>query len=293
MTTIKERANAKINLYLDVIAKREDGFHEIKTVMHSVKFGDELTVTSIPAEKTSVRLNIIGAKFLPTDSRNIAVKAAQLFLEKAKLQCEVTITLVKRIPVAAGLAGGSSDAAAVLRALNKIHSRLFSISALSAIAAELGSDVAYCLYGKTALCEGRGEKITRISSDIKKFFVIAIASERVSTPAAYKDLDIFYDDFLEKKETGAENKFSLLMESLSLGNINPESLFNVFENAVFPKCPGAEAIKTELINLGAKGSLMSGSGPSVFGIFDTLEGAKAACYALRKMKFKAYYAASV
>lgn len=293
MTTIKERANAKINLYLDVIAKREDGFHEIKTVMHSVKFCDELTVTSVPAEKTSVRLNIIGAKFLPTDNRNIAVKAAQLFLERAKLQCEVTITLVKRIPVAAGLAGGSSDAAAVLRALNKIHSKLFSISALSAIAAELGSDVAYCLYGKTALCEGRGEKITRIPADIKKCFVIAIANERVSTPAAYKDLDELYENFSVENKTGGEKCFSLLMDSLPNGNINPESLFNVFEKAVFPKCPGAQAIKKELINLGAKGALMSGSGPSVFGIFDSLDDAKSACYALRKLKFKVYYATSV
>ena len=171
MTTIKERANAKINLYLDVLSKREDGFHDIKTVMHSVNFGDEITVTAVPSEKTSVRVEVIGARFLPLDNRNLAVRAAYLFLEKAKLTEEVTIKLVKRLPVAAGLAGGSSDAAAVLRAMNKIHSKLFTVPALTAISAELGSDVAYCLYGKTALCEGRGEKITKLPVKIKETFV--------------------------------------------------------------------------------------------------------------------------
>ena len=293
MTTIKERANAKINLYLDVLSKRDDGFHEIKTVMHSVKFSDEITVTSVPAEKTSVKLNVIGTRYLPTDTRNIAVKAAYLFLERAKLSCEVTITLVKRIPIAAGLAGGSSDAAAVLRALNKIHSKLFSISALAALASELGSDVAYCLYGKTALCEGRGEKITRIPFSTGEAFVIAIANERVSTPSAYKDLDVLYSDFAGYNKARGEERYSLLLSSINKGVIDPHGLFNVFEDAVLPKCSGASKIRAELIRLGAKGALMSGSGPSVFGIFNNIEDAKAACYALREMKFKAYYASSV
>ena len=293
MTTIKERANAKINLYLDVLSKREDGFHEIKTVMHSVKFGDEITVTSVPAEKSTVKLIVTGCSFLPTDTRNIAVKAAYLFLERAKLSCEVTIKMVKRIPVAAGLAGGSSDAAAVLRAMNKIYSKLFSVSALSNLAAELGSDVAYCLYGKTALCEGRGEKLTKISVMPKCAFVIAIANERVSTPFAYKELDRVYSDFSEEIETGGEAHYQALSKSLSDGNVDPKGLFNVFEKAVLPSCSGASLIKEKLIELGAKGSLMSGSGPSVFGVFDNIEEAKAACQELRKMKFKAYFAESV
>jgi len=293
MTTIKERANAKINLYLDVLSKREDGFHDIKTVMHSVNFGDEITVTAVPSEKTSVRVEVIGARFLPLDNRNLAVRAAYLFLEKAKLTEEVTIKLVKRLPVAAGLAGGSSDAAAVLRAMNKIHSKLFTVPALTAISAELGSDVAYCLYGKTALCEGRGEKITKLPVKIKETFVIAIANERVHTPSAYKDLDNIYNGFPLGTKTAGESKYPILLDSLRKGKIDPVGLFNVFEDAVLPVCQGAFKIKTELIRLGAKGALMSGSGPSVFGIFDNIEDAKAACYELRKMKFKAYYATSV
>ena len=293
MTTIKERANAKINLYLDVLSKREDGFHEIKTVMHSVRFCDEITVSSVPAEKTSVKIKVIGMNFLPTDMRNLAVKAAYLYLEKAKLNAEVSITMLKRIPVAAGLAGGSSDAAAVLRALNKIHSKLFSISALSAMASELGSDVAYCLYGKTALCEGRGERITPIQAHINAAFVIAIANERVSTPGAYKDLDAIYHDFSGDVKTFGEEKYEKLLESLNSGAILPDGMFNVFEAAVLPKCDGASRIKAELLKLGAKGAMMSGSGPSVFGVFENIEVAKKACYALRDMKFKAYYALSI
>lgn len=293
MTTVKERANAKINLYLDVVSKREDGFHDILTVMHSLSFGDEITVTSISAEKTKVRLKVVGAKFLPTDTRNLAVKAAYLFLERAKLSCEVTITLVKRIPISAGLAGGSSDAAAVLRAMNKIHSRLFSIPALSDMAAELGSDVAYCLYGRAAVCEGRGEEISRLQTASSEAFVIAIANERISTPAAYKELDNMYADFSRKRESDTREKYDLLVEGLKAGRILPSGLYNIFEDAVLPKCEGASQIKKELVRLGANGALMSGSGPSVFGVFDTLEDAKKACHALREMKYRAYYATLV
>ena len=293
MTTIKERANAKINLYLDVLSKREDGFHDIKTVMHSVRFCDEITVSSVPSPTPSVKIKVIGANFLPTDMRNLAVKAAYLFLERAKLSCEVTITMLKRIPVAAGLAGGSSDAAAVLRALNKIHSRLFSISALSSMASELGSDVAYCLYGKTALCEGKGEKITPLPSPQGVAFVIAISNERVSTPGAYKELDVIYSDFSGQVKTKGEERYAKLISSLSRGEILPEGMYNIFEEAVLPKCNGASRIKAELLKLGARAAMMSGSGPSVFGVFDTVEEAKKACYALRDMRFKAYYALSI
>lgn len=292
MTTVKERANAKINLYLDVRSKREDGFHDILTVMHSLSFGDEITVTSVPAEKSVVRLKVVGAKFLPTDTRNLAVKAAYLFLDRAKLNCEVNITLVKRIPIAAGLAGGSSDAAAVLRAMNKIHSKLFSISALSSIAAELGSDVAYCLYGKAAVCEGRGEEISKLPTAPEESFVIAIANERVSTPVAYKELDALYNDFSADRADTRE-KYDILLSSLKNGKIDPDGLYNIFEDAVLPRCEGAAKIKKELVRLGAKGALMSGSGPSVFGVFESLEAAKTACYALRNMKLRAYYATLV
>lgn len=293
MATVKERANAKINLYLDVLAKREDGFHDIKTIMHSVTFGDLLTVSATPAEKTSVHLTSVGARFLVTDSRNLAVRAAELFLERAAISASVEITLEKRIPIAAGLAGGSSDAAAVLRALNKIYGRLFSVKALNSIAAEIGSDVVYCLYGRTALCEGRGELLTKIHSFPVLYVVIAVGNEHVSTPAAYKALDGMFSDFDGSIPTGGEARFGALMASVRQGKFDPSGMFNVFEGAVLPTCPRAVEIKRRLLSLGAVAAMMSGSGPSVFGLFNSYDKAKAACYALRREKYKAYYAKSV
>ncbi|MBO5945444.1 MAG: 4-(cytidine 5'-diphospho)-2-C-methyl-D-erythritol kinase [Clostridia bacterium] len=291
MKTVKERANAKINLYLDVLSKREDGFHDIKTVMHSVSFGDEITVNVKPSAQSSVRLTVEGNRFLPTDGRNLAVRAAYLFLEKAGLTADVEIRMVKRIPVAAGLAGGSTDAAAVLRALNKIFDKFFSIPALNAIASELGSDVVYCLYGRCALCEGRGELITKIKTRLDGLYtVIAISNEHMSTPTAYKALDVAFSDFDGTVISDGEGRFKSLINSLGENNVSADGLYNIFETAVLPMCPGATAIKARLLEEGAIAAMMSGSGPSVFGIFNTFEDSKRACMALRQAGFKAYYA---
>ncbi len=293
MRTIKERANAKINLYLDVLTKREDGFHDIKTVMQSVTFGDDITVSCSPSKQASVRLFTEGNRYLPTDMRNIAVKAAYTFLEKAGLSENVEIRLKKRIPVAAGLAGGSSDAAAVLRALNRLHGKMFTNKALNSIASELGSDVVYCLYGKCALCEGRGEIITKIKCDADKHVVIAIANEHMATPTAYKELDRIYSDFDGSCETGGEEHFKSLMDSISSADVDPNGLFNAFEPAILPMCPGAYEAKKKLIELGAYSALMSGSGPSVFGLFNSLSEAKAVCEKMRELGFRAYSASFV
>ena len=293
MKSIKERANAKINLYLDVLTKREDGFHDVKTVMQSVSFGDDITVSCTPSKQANVRLYVQGSRYLPTDMRNIAVKAAYSFLEKAGICENVDVKLNKKIPIAAGLAGGSSDAAAVLRALNRIHGRIFSNKALNAIAAELGSDVVYCLYGKCALCEGRGEIITKIKHNVEKYVVVAISNEHMSTPVAYKELDRIYSDFDGSKDTGGEAHFKVLMDSIAYGKIDPEGLFNVFESAILPVCSGASEAKKKLLELGASAAMMSGSGPSVFGIFDSYETAKDACIKMRELGFKAYHASFV
>ncbi len=293
MATVKEKANAKINLYLDVLSKREDGFHDIKTIMHSVAFGDVITVSADPSFETTIRLSANGSRYLPTDSRNLAYRAAELFLERAAITANVEITLEKRIPIAAGLAGGSSDAAAVLRALNKIYGKLFSIKALNSIAAELGSDVVYCLYGKTALCEGRGEILTKINDFPELYVVIAVANEHVSTPQAYKKLDMLFSDFDGSVPTGGESCYQKLVSSLDAGTLDVSGLFNVFEKAVLPDCKGAYRAKARMLALGARAAMMSGSGPSVFGLFSSFEDARSACGILRKEKFKAYYARSV
>ncbi len=293
MNAVKEHAYAKINLHLDVISKRGDGFHDIKTVMHSVSLADVVKITYQPAKEISVTMSIVGAAFLPTDKRNLAVRAAYTFLERASINAAVHIKLEKNIPIAAGLAGGSSDAAAVLRGLNKLAGKIFTEKALISIASELGSDVPYCLIGKTVLCEGRGEILTRLACLPKLNVVLAIGNEHVSTPAAYSALDLCYSNFDGTKNTGGEKYFEELMKELETKNSISEKLFNVFEIAVLPSCEIAKKIKGRMIELGAKCSIMSGSGPSVFGIFNSEDEAKKAADILSSEGVNAYFTTSV
>jgi len=289
----KERANAKINLYLDVLSKRDDGFHDIKTVMHSISLADEVTVIYKPSQTRSVKLSLKGNRFLPTDERNLAVKAATLYLETANINADIEIKLEKRIPIAAGLAGGSSDAAATLRAMNKIFGKLFADRVLFKMAASLGSDVPYCLYGKTALCEGRGEIITKLPDKLSLNVVVAIANERISTPQAYAGLDLEFSDFDGAKKTVDPSVYQNLMYAIEKGKLSSDVLFNVFERSVFQICPRANEIKNKMYALGAEAALMSGSGPSVFGIFENENQAEKACSALREDNIIAFFARSV
>lgn len=292
MRVQKEKANAKINLYLDVIAMREDGFHDIKSVMHSVTLCDEISIKYVPSKQTSIKICVIGNRYLPTDSKNLAYKAAILFLEKASLTAKLEITILKRIPIAAGLAGGSADAAAVLKGLNKIFGRIFSEKALISMGSELGSDIPFCLYGKTALCEGRGEIITKLPVSLKSHFVIAVANEHVSTPAAYKQLDEIYSSFDGSVKTGGDEYYKNLIDGLQTGDIVEKNLFNIFETAVLPMCEGAKSIKKLLLDYGAEASMMSGSGPSVFGVFRDEKTAQDVCEKLKDEGIKAFYAQS-
>lgn len=293
MISVKEYAYAKINLYLDVLSKREDGFHEVKTIMHTVSLADELTVSLTPAERTRIRITVIGQSKLPTDSRNLAVKAAELFLATTLISAEVNIKLIKRIPVAAGLAGGSTDAAAVLRALNKAFKRPLTEKRLLEIAAELGSDVPYCLLGGTALCFGRGEHIERLPERLHLNLVIAACDEHVSTPFAYSELDRLYADFADEREDSSESYYNAIYSSVLSGDLNGFKLYNIFENAIFPSYNGAEQIKKQMLELGASHALMSGSGPSVYGIFNDKASAERARDVFIKSGVRAYYAHTV
>ena len=293
MTSVKEYAYAKVNLYLDVLSKREDGFHDVKTVMHTVSLADEVTVTVKPSATARVTLCVVGHSKLPTDSRNLAVKAAELFLASTLISAEVNIRLVKNIPVAAGLAGGSTDAAAVLRALNKVFKRPLTEKRLLALAGELGSDVPYCLLGGTALCYGRGEIIERLPENLRLNVVVAIADEYVSTPTAYSELDRIYADFKEPRSDDSSLAFDAVIKAVTTGKLTDVKLFNVFENAIFPICSKAENIKKKMLELGATHSLMSGSGPSVFGIFPDEASATNAKSCFVNEGFRAYCALSV
>ena len=265
-----KKAYAKINTYLDVISKRDDGFHDILSVMRRVSLSDTVKLECFDGEKTSIDLSMIGAD-LPCDERNLAYRAAIRFLEKFGLCSKINIEIEKNIPIGAGLAGGSADAAATLLALAE-HYEISDLKALLELALEIGSDVPFCLVGGSMLCLGRGEKMTPVASRFMHL-VIAIGDSRVNTAQAYKRLDELHDDFKSPKKILAEDSES--------------RLYNIFEETADSI---TLALRSRLSELSCGRALMSGSGPSVFGIFDTEESALAARDALIADGYTAYYA---
>jgi 4-diphosphocytidyl-2-C-methyl-D-erythritol kinase len=282
---VREQANAKINLFLDVLCRRDDGFHNIKSVMHSISLSDFLTVSAQEAEETSINVRSNVAD-LPIGKDNLVYRAAEKYLSHFNKNASVDIYIEKHIAISAGLAGGSSDAAATLRALNKIFNFATSEQLLE-IASEIGSDVSFCLLGGTALCEGRGEIITPISTPATMHIVVAIGRERVSTPLAYSALDALYTDGF----IGENEKCEKLISSLAENKLDFTSIYNIFENAV--QLPEIAKIKEIMSKNRAESTLMSGSGPSVFGIFPSQSEAEDACKELEERGFDAYYATSV
>lgn len=256
---ITELAYAKINLFLDVVGLRKDGFHEINTVMQTVSLADSVFLDAVPNEKKEISLVMEGCD-LPTDERNLAYRAAAEYMNAAQLNARVALRVQKRIPMAAGLAGGSSDAAAVLRGLERIFGALGREKLLNC-AAHLGSDVPFCLLGGTRLCRGRGEVMTEVKTLLPKNYVLFCSGEAVSTPEAFRKLD---EVFAPWKSDGGEKYARFLVDPAQGG-------YNIFESVVLPTCARANAAKKELLRLGAKSALMSGSGATVFGIFESKE----------------------
>ncbi len=281
-----ENAYAKINLFLDVLRKRDDGFHDIKTVMQTVSLCDKVDVTATPSEKTNIDISVHNAS-LPLNKDNLAYRAADMYLNEAGITADVKIVIEKNIPIAAGLAGGSSDAAATLRAMNCIFGKL-TMNKLLEIGLRLGSDVPFCLVEGTRLCEGRGEIMSELKTPVAHL-VVAIGDDRISTPLAFARLD---DEFLSedgKLQTGGDAAFSLLMSGLDKGEIVYDSLFNAFEFGIDKTAKSVSKIKAEMIFKGALAALMSGSGPSVVGFFaDKLSAENAAKHLLSLGYFAAY-----
>ena len=276
---VMRRAYAKINLYLDVLGCREDGFHELLTVMHSISLHDDITLTYTPSVARSVSLSVYGAR-LPQDGRNLAYRAAERFLDATGKSALVHITIRKRIPIAAGMAGGSSDAAAVLLACNEATGYPLSKEKLLTLAAELGSDVPFCLVGGTQICRGRGEKMQPLPLAKPLHAVVAIGGEHVSTPAAFAATDAYYNRFDGSVPHGGdpESMYAALVQ----GHIQELAplVYNAFEPVVLPSCPAAVSLRDRLLELGALTAHMSGSGPSVFALFSSEEEAKAAAATL-------------
>ena len=266
---VREQANAKINLFLDVTDKREDGFHNIKSVMHSVTLFDVVSVSVSDSDIRRITVHT-DCQELPLGEDNLVYRSAEKYLLKFNKNAAVDIKLEKNIPIGAGLAGGSSDAAAVLRACNRLYGHPLSRDELISLASELGSDVAFCLQGGTALCRGRGEIMTPICIKPNIAFVVANApKEHVSTPSAFGLLDRAYADFDGSILPSRPATPSEMVDALNEGDLSKIAslMHNDFESVILPGCPGAAALREAMLAHGALAAMMSGSGPSVFGIF--------------------------
>ena len=288
-----EKAYAKINLYLDVISRRTDGFHDIESVMHTLSLCDELEFSFSPSGKTEISLKVVGNDSIPADESNLVVKAAVTYLESVGERVSIHVTLKKMIPSSAGLGGGSSDAAATLRALNKHFDNRLSDSELLSLGARLGSDVPFCLFGGTAVCRGRGELLTEATVKEKMYFVVAIGEGSVSTPKAYSLLDKRYSNFDGSVDRGGKADISSLLSDLDGGVIPSYSIYNVFEEEIAKELSEVLEIKKELLSLGATSAMMSGSGPSVFGLFETEASAENAKKKLSELGYHAFAAKSL
>ena len=271
MITLAERAYAKINLTLDVLSRREDGYHDIRTVMQTISLCDEIEIDVDTGRPWALTC---GAAGIPCDGRNLAWKAARVFFDRlGREPGGLAIRIMKRIPSEAGLGGGSADAAAVLRALNRWADDPLSLDELCAVGAQVGSDVPFCVLCGTALAEGRGERLTKLPDAPQLQLVVCKPPLAFSTPALYKKLDSI--GIRERPDTDA------MIRALRSGDREQIAslLCNVFEQAVSD--PQIEEIKQELRSHGALGAMMTGSGSAVFGIFRCPACAKAACEALR------------
>lgn len=250
------KAPAKINLSLDVLYKRPDGYHEVEMIMTTIDLADRIELTLLEED----RINILSHnRFVPDDQRNLAFQAAKLLKERFQITKGVTIAIEKNIPVAAGLAGGSSDAAATLRGLNKLWNLGLSLDQLAELGAEIGSDVSFCVYGGTALAKGRGEQITEIPSPPTCWVILAKPFIGVSTAEVYRRLDVKkvqHPNINEMIQAISSNDYEKMCNQVG----------NVLEEVTLPLHPEVALIKEQMKRFGADAVLMSGSGPTVFGI---------------------------
>lgn len=250
------KAPAKINLTLDVLRKRSDGYHEVEMIMTTVDLSDRIGLES----RADSKIQIISAdRYVPDDHRNLAYQAAKLLKDTYGIASGVTILLEKKIPVAAGLAGGSSDAAATLKGLNQLWDLGLSLDKLAEHGAKIGSDVSFCVYGGTALATGRGEKIEQLPSPPNCWIILAKPSIGVSTADVYGGLKmdrVIHPNTREMIRAIKEKDYGLMCSSMG----------NALESVTLDLYPEVSLLKEQMIKFGADAVLMSGSGPTVFGL---------------------------
>ncbi len=269
-------AYAKINLYLDIIRKRENGYHDIKGVMQKISLSDKVTVEAEKAEEVKIELSC-SSPSIPTGSDNIAYRAAELYLKEYSSEpYKVKIHIEKNIPAAGGLAGGSTDAAAVLRALDTLINDKKNISDLITRSAVLGADVPFCLSEGGMITEGIGDILTPCPALSDCAVLVVNTKESVSTPAAYRKLDELHDDF--KVSSFDRVRFEKMMAGLYEKDAVAvcEGMFNIFEEAVLCDCPLSKKAKNVMLEKGAVGAMMSGSGSTIFGIYNSEQEAESA-----------------
>lgn len=280
------KALAKLNLTLDVLGKRPDGYHDMKMVMQSITLCDDITVEDNGDQGIRVSSNL---GFLPTNEKNLAVAAALRFYESLDRPPRgIDLTLNKSIPVCAGMAGGSSDAAAVLRALNELEGCPYTPMELAKVGEKVGSDVPYCVLGTTALAEGRGEILTTLPALPRCWVVVCKPDFPVSTPELFGKLD--------RCKVRCRPDTAGMLRALEQGDLEgvARRMYNVFED-VLPERQRSRVldIKNTLIQCGALGANMSGTGPTAFGLFREEKAARAACDLLKEQYRETYLAQTV
>ena len=274
MVTLYEGAFAKLNLTLDVLDKREDGYHDIKSIMQTVSIRDDIEIDVGTGLPWSLSCDQEG---IPTDSRNLAWKAAEVFFEATgKNPDGIAIRITKRIPMEAGMAGGSADAAAVLRALNRHYDAPFSILALAELGASVGSDVPFCVLCGTAMAEGRGERLRKLPDMPDCFIVVCKPDFSSSTPALYRKID---ETIIGKRPDHQAMESALIAGDLGKVAAN---LYNVFDPLVTGEHLEINYIKSIFNSYGSIGQQMTGSGSAVFAIVESFEYAAVICNMLKE-----------
>ncbi|MDO5783724.1 MAG: 4-(cytidine 5'-diphospho)-2-C-methyl-D-erythritol kinase [Eubacteriales bacterium] len=269
------KAHAKINLTLDVTGKRPDGYHDVCMVMQSIGVHDVVTV-SVGTGSGEISLHTVGSD-LPSDNRNLAYRAAELFLKETGITCDgISITIEKHIPVAAGLAGGSTNAAAVLVLLDQLYDTQLSMEKRMEMGCKLGADVPFCIAGGTMLAEGIGEKLTKLPDAPQMHVVLCKPPFAVSTPAIYRAID--------SAEIAVRPDTVAMLRAIEAGSAAEVSqyLCNVMQPITAELHPEVTQICDTMKANGALNAIMSGSGPSVFGLFDDRDKAERACAVLAK-----------
>ena len=267
------QAFAKINLGLDVLGKREDGYHEVRMIMQTIRMYDQLDMRKSVEPGIHLTTN---KKYIPVDENNLVWRAAKLMMDTCGIIEGVSIHLHKVIPVAAGMAGGSSDAAATRVGMNRLFHCGLSKEKLMELGVQIGADVPYCVLRGTALAEGIGEKLTVLPPMPDCWILIGKPGISVSTKYVYTTLDL-NTDTVHPDIDGMKNA----LEDGNLYGIT-ERMGNVLQDVTIPAYPEVERIKEQMKTLGAVNAMMSGSGPTVFGIFDNEEKAQKACQKLRE-----------